>query len=293
MGILRTFASLLLSLIFVIILSAAMLGTSVQTLLYPDTYEKALEKGNLYVLIEKQAKAAPGAEFIKGGTNATLKKVLRNSLAYLRGDAEDVNLTVEIDKGAMRTFFLSQAESFPVCNENVTLVSLDNLTCRPPNMEPGKLVDMVLEQRNVTFPDSVDLMDVFDKERNISKAREYVGTFRMAILGVHLIALLLLLVIAFIHRKDAISAARWAGANLLLAGSIAIVIAAIAGNYIQQFMSQVQLSQLPAAAVFLDSIVSAVLGAEMLYGVVVFSAGVALVVFSVSRRNKDEEKRSK
>lgn len=268
---LRAFFAAILSLLLFLssfVLCAALGGYS---LLYLDIYRSALEKGGIYAQADRMlADYGRGISFTENAS-AVIDRLLANTLAYVRGDAEKPNLTLEIDSSSVIRFFEKQAANFTVCKQGEEPYDGDAIKCRPANRTSSQFLGEVLAKKGISAANfsSVDLLPIYDSDGNVAKAREIVSVFRSALMGLAAFSVILVLAITKISGSR-----RWAGAALLLAGVAVILLASYAQSY--------ALSALPpsvgTAAVLIDGLVSRV----ELNGAAVAATGAAILAFPLA-----------
>ncbi|MEK6918733.1 MAG: hypothetical protein AABW73_01710 [Nanoarchaeota archaeon] len=92
MGLIKLSSILIITLVMVSLIISLNISLGVKQLLYPQLYEKAIEKININKLLGE------------GGTNITynvsglLTQIIEKSLSYVRGESERENLYLEIEK---------------------------------------------------------------------------------------------------------------------------------------------------------------------------------------------------
>ena len=206
--VLKQLTLFVLSFILVNSLAAAILGTSVQVLLYPDIYQDTLEKNQAYDFIETQLADSgylPDTIFVQDGIKPLTNRLLKNFLAYVRGDSENLDLKLDV-KGTLEEFFLERINELPVCKNNIDVLASNDITCKPADIEPNEFLDLVLEAQGASdIPTEIDLATVFDKEDKLPLLKENVLKFKESIYIAWLITFASIILILLISRSLSVS----------------------------------------------------------------------------------------
>jgi hypothetical protein len=243
--------------IAIIIFFAALLlilSLTLYQFLYPSIYINTLEDSGAFEFLESQM--MNGTNFIKTderGIEPVFHEVLGNLLSYIRSDTNVLNLTVQIDKEALREFFLESVRNVTICapNQTYSLDDLENI-CRPADKDMDLFLDEILESQNVTFleGDTINLADIYGLEQGsdgqaaLEKIRQYVLFFKIVVVA---LALFISLLAFFTLRlsKGTKGFMRWSGIPLLLAGLI-VVLAVLIGNFVlNDYLAGMEVGEVP------------------------------------------------
>ncbi|MBI4015053.1 MAG: hypothetical protein HY365_03820 [Candidatus Aenigmarchaeota archaeon] len=272
----RALLSLFLSLLLFLSSFVLSVGVGGYSLLYPDAYRGALEKGGIYAQADRMLADYGRGMSLTENASAVIGRLLANSLAYIRGDTEKPDLTIKIDDSSVMQFFEKQAANFTVCGKGEAPFIGDEIKCRPANQSSSQFLEEVLAKKGISAANfsSVDLLPVYDRDGNIMRVRELVSAFRLALLGLAALSVALAVVMTKVSRNR-----KWAGATLILSG--VSVIAAV--SYAQSYA----LSALPQSAGVLGAaasdVMSGVVSRIAFNGGLLALIGVAIIVFSSAK----------
>lgn len=222
-----------LSLATIILIIVLSLTAVSYTLLYPNTYTSALEEAGFFSVMEKNFEKIDGAFFIKlphEGLRYLFEDLLDRIFSYIRSDTDELNLTVEVDREKIKTFFIGSIEALPLCD--TTTNPLDpNANCKPSNKVPEEFLDQILESRNVTVleNDYVDLGSVYGISDNsegierLNKLREFVSLYQKILIATFLIIVLFIFLIYLVKKNSKKSFLRILGIIFLLSSTILLL----------------------------------------------------------------------
>ena len=150
MGIIREGILMFVTGIMAFVLVFFIIGLSLNSLLYPSPYIKSMHESGTFEYIEDQLKNTPGASFIKlpnGEVEPLVENLLTNLLSYIRSDSDELNLSVEVDKEKLRSFFLKGMENITVCSPE-KLPDFENLEklCLKVGQTRDDLLDELIEK---------------------------------------------------------------------------------------------------------------------------------------------------
>ncbi len=291
MGFLRGVLIAVISSVIFLMLMSFGISLGMNQLLYPQVYENALEKGGAYDFIDGQAggfKSESGSiNFVimgAGGIRGQINELIEKSLEYIRGDSGRFELYWDINKTEIKEFFRKEAAKIRVCSSK----EIDNyyageVDCRPSGMTVDDFLNKELKERNVTILNDnesrINVLDIYDKERNIEKAREIVMWYEvLRYILVLLIALFMALVI-LISKNKLRGGLKKIGATLVLAGIWLFIIAKISGSFLfSNIISKMMV--IPAIGKSADAIISPVVNSIGNYGLIFLVIGIASFIAS-------------
>lgn len=220
----RGFLLSALSFVLILVLTTAALGFSAKILLQPDIYKNALEKAGAYGFLGSQGNSSAVPIPIKGTVRENVDRILENGFAYLRGERDEPGIYIDIDGLKIRDFFITKATEFPVCKSGQPPYDGNDIKCRPSEIPVEKFLEDVLDKRNASqflsaADGKYDLLQTFDKDRNIVKAKGYVSTFNLA-LNIFIIGSLAICVLIFFVSGSMKSSLRWTGFSFIVSGLI-------------------------------------------------------------------------
>jgi len=146
--VLKKLTLVILSALLYFSLFIAIFGSSVQILLFPEIYETALDENNVYDYIEEQILNKgyiPDTIFVKKEVESNVKRLLGNVLSYIRGDVDNLELTINFND-TIQGFFEQRASELPICKDSQ--YPLDDL-CLPDDIEPSEYLNYIFEQENI------------------------------------------------------------------------------------------------------------------------------------------------
>ncbi|HLA23390.1 MAG TPA: hypothetical protein VJZ93_02540 [Candidatus Nanoarchaeia archaeon] len=267
------------SIFLILSLTFTSIALGLEIFLYPQVYHEAFEESNVFEKISEFKDDIPGGEFVKIPNNdlqILAEDLINNSLDYLRGDVDKLNLTLSIDSEELLSFFESQAEKLPTCAEGVTF-SIDENVCIPEGVNTREFVKEFLEEQNVTILDEgkVDLKEIYGlEEEQLEKARTYVSYYNYTKYGLILLSMILLGMM-FLVAKDSKRAFIFSGVSFFVSGLIIIGAMMFASN--QNFLVMINLAFL---ADFVNALVNSFISKEMFYGIFLTLTGAILFGFS-------------
>lgn len=255
-------------------------------MLYPQVYQQALEKSNVYQLLENQT-LGNNLQFIKGNQEelkSTINGLLINGLSYIRGETDSPNLTIEVDQKNLRSIFEPSIGNLSVCNYNQD--PYGDKPCKPQNMGNSQYLDGLIESKNITAlkATKVDIASLLDKDNNLSKLREAVKTYKTLILTLAILSLLMALFILLLKRKELRSGFRWLATPLLISSLLGLFL-----NFGKTFLvSTINLpSELSMFRGSIEVVLDSVFGRIFIYSLIILILGIILLVvsFFIEKKN--------
>lgn len=227
MGLVKDFGLALISIFLVISIVIFSILGSAGMLLYSGFYEQVIDDSNIYDLANLSE--IEGGDFIEI-PNETLESLVEplidNSLSYIRGEDDELNLTLDINEESLRGFFEAQAEKIRICDEGEESFTGDDVNCRPPEKNVSEFLEEVLERNNVTILEggSVDLKEVYNlSDSDLENVRDGVQVSRMVFYGIVLLMILFIGLIFLFTRKSAKSFLMWLGSDFFAAGILVVM----------------------------------------------------------------------
>ncbi len=271
----RKLTLVVLSSFTIVLLCTAVLGASLQVLLYPDTYEAVFDKNNVYQMIEDrlvETGRIPKAIFARQPVKPTLNRFVDNFLSYIRGDAGQLDLDMNVSS-TLNDLFLLKADEIRLCNQNESAFSGDEAVCRPANIETQEFMNSILAKKNISMSQfgNINMADVYDEDGNLRKVREGVIIFRYAVFAAFSLAILNLLTIAFLNRKSFILMVEWIDFDLVIVAATMIGTSYAVSRYLPIYFPE----SISAYQGILMGFVFAVLKMMAVYGFILL--GVAAV----------------
>ncbi len=216
---LRGIGLFFLSVVMMMLATLLVLGINSYVMLYPGVYEKAFEAGGFYTFAENEFgkdERMSIIDFSDKDVRSSVNTLLENMLSYVRGDS-GLNLTLQINQTALSSFFEKQVDNLDACVADEEPFSGDEVNCRPPNKTSAEFLPEILEKKhfNISNATSVDLVGVFDEDRNLNKLKEVVKKIKISVVGLTLGILLIVVLIYFVSGRSVKTAARWSGASLI------------------------------------------------------------------------------
>jgi len=279
MGFLRGLGLVIFSILLVLFLIVLIFASSFNTMLYPQVYQQAFEKSNIYPLMENQTFGS-NTQFIKKdgeGMKNVLNELIINGLSYIRGESDSPNLTIEIDQSNLRGFFEGSVGNLSVCSYKQD--PYGSIPCKPSEMNSSQYLDGLIESRNITIlkTANVDLAKEFDKDNNLSKLRDVVKIYKTLILALIVLSFLMATFILLLKRKELRSGFRWLGTPLLISLLLGLFI-----NFGKTFLiNSINLpSELSMFRGSMEVVFNSVFGRIFLYSLILLLLGIIFWVVS-------------
>src|SRR3989344_3790041 len=274
---------------FLLLLMLVYFGISLglNKLLYPQIYEDALEKGGAYDLLGKQFSGAGSVNFIlidKAGVKQQVNEFIEKSLEYIRGDSGRFELYWDINKTEIRDFFEDEARKFPVCRAGESSRdAMGEIKCRPSNTSVSQFLNDTLKEKNITLFESsesrINVLDIYDRERNIDKAREAVMWYKFSQYALALLIIIFMALIVLISKDKLRGGLKKAGATIVAAGVWIFILAKLSAiSLASQLLSKTMQIQLVGDS--LNYIVAPVFDSISMYGLVFVGAGTIVFIAS-------------
>ena len=275
--VLKKLTLVILSALLYISLFIAVFGSSVQILLFPEIYETALEKNNMYDYIEEQIADQgfiPDTIFVKKAVKSNINKILSNALSYIRGDVDNLELTINLND-TIQSFFEERASELPICMDNQD--PLDDL-CLPEDIEPSEYLDYIFEQENIDTSEfsSINIGEIVDLSA-LEQVREGVSIFRRVLLASIILSIVLIIMIILLNRKSVVAITEWLDADLF---AVSFCMFAIS-YFIRKFITRIIPPSFSLFEGLLTSLIFAILDLMTYYGGALALIGIILIVFTI------------
>ncbi len=275
--VLKKLTLVILSALLYFSLFIAIFGSSVQILLFPEIYETALDENNVYDYIEEQILNKgyiPDTIFVKKEVESNVKRLLGNVLSYIRGDVDNLELTINFND-TIQGFFEQRASELPICKDSQ--YPLDDL-CLPDDVEPSEYLNYIFEQENIDTSEfsSVNIGDIVDLSA-LEQVREAVSLFRKVLLASIMLSIILVIMVVLLNRKSVVAITEWLDADLF---GVALVMFAIS-YFIRKLITQIIPPSFSLFEGLLTSLVFAILDLMTYYGGALALIGIILLVFTV------------
>ena len=275
--VLKKLTLVIISALLYISLFIAVFGSSVQILLFPEIYETALEKNNMYDYIEEQIAGKgyiPNTIFVKEVVRSNINKLLSNTLFYVRGDVDNLDMTINLND-TIKSFFEERVSDLPRCDDSQD--PLEDL-CLPEGIDAREFLDMVYEQENIDTSEfsSVNIQDIVDLSA-LEQVREGVSIFRKVLLASIILSIFLVIMFVLLNRKSVVAITEWIDADLFAVSFCMFAISFLIRKFITRIIP-------PSFSIFeglLTSLIFAILDLMMYYGGALALIGIILIVFTV------------
>lgn len=265
-------------------------------LLHEDVYVNAFEKNNVYGEIKTRYfsddKLSQGLVDISAeGMKKNINSILGGVLAYARGDNQGDGIYINVDNSSIKRFFLKQIEGVGVCNGNQNEFDANNsISCRVAGKSNEQILNDLLERKNMSHilsVDKINLLDTFDKERNIEKLKEKVDYYYYLLYGLTALIIILILIIFIINRDNLKGAFRISGISLLVSELIVFISLKFIDN---SLLSKLNLSpdMIYLQNALLDIIKDVLLRVKV-FAIIVTVIGLVLIVISLFLKGKSKD----
>ena len=290
MGFLKTIGVILISLILIVSIFIAVIGiTAYQTLLYPETYEKALEKVPVEKILQGYLPGEtpqPVQEFLEKNFKTTASALITNTLAYLRSDTQELTFKLEINQEDLVKSLEQQAEALPICNENQIPIENGEYKCRPSGVQTKELINKLVEQNaQIAQIKDQDVIPFLDPKNTREMIRAKVTLLRQGLYALFILVLILIFLIYLLKKPSIKKFTRALSINLLIPGLILLVIAIVIPKIPLEFSQEEAKIALPAIEVFIEAITSKI----MTLSIILLIAGILLLIFSIIKKDKLKE----
>ncbi len=290
MRFMRTIVRVVLLTVLVVCLIVFILLLSLNQYLYPDLYIKALEKNNLYEYLEQQGgidSQLTLTTLSEEGVKPAVDRIIVESLAYVRSERKNPRITIQINTTALREYLENETAQLSLCEENEDPFGNENVTCRPVNMSISEFLNRTLEKQNSSIlkQSEVNFLDVYDKERNIEKARL---SIRMYTLFLYLLPLLMTVVIVavwLLSQRDIRTTLRWLTLPLTLSTFAVLTLSLSLSRTIQTEVYQLE-EIIPPFDTFIIDLFTPFTSSLFLYGIILLSLAVTVSVLSFIFKKK-------
>ena len=275
--VLKKLTLVIISALLYISLFIAVFGSSVQILLFPDIYQTALEKNNMYDHIEQEIKNKgyiPETIFVKEEIKSNVNRLLKNALSYIRGDVDNLDLTINLNE-TIQSFFEERASNLAVCEDDQD--PMEDL-CLPEGVDKDVFLEMVYEQQDIDTSEfaNINIGEIVDLSA-LELVREGVSIFRKVLLASIILSIVLVIMIILLNRKSVVAITEWIDADLF---AISLCMFAIS-YFIRKNITQIIPSGFSLFQGLLTSLVFAILDLMMYYGGALALIGLVLIVFTL------------
>ncbi|HLC63054.1 MAG TPA: hypothetical protein VJJ21_01930 [Candidatus Nanoarchaeia archaeon] len=291
MGFLKTLGIILVSILLILGVVITGIGiTAYQTLLYPETYEKALEKIPFEKILQGYLPGEtpqPVREFLEKNFKTTASELITNTLAYLRSDTQELTFKLDINQEDLVKSLEQQAEALPLCSENQLPIENGEYKCRPSGIPTKELVNKIMEDRKSQISQftSQDVIQVIDSKNNREMVRAKITLLRQSLYALFILILILIFLIYLLKKSSIKKFARTLSINLIIPGLILLTIAIAIPQIPLNFPQEEAKIALPAIEVFIEVIANKL----MMLSVGILILGILLLIFSIIKKDKSKE----
>lgn len=263
----------IISFVLITIIPVVIMGFAAMPLLYPAAYLDAMEKAGIY---EKAPQAIAskdstlGQLFTENFMRTNAERMLANGLAYVRGEANGLDLSIPLDRNEIRNILLQRVNLLPECPSGTLPQSNENPECLPAGINRIQYVDAVLNQAQV--PDKIDMTTALPQLKAAAdKMRSLVGTFYLALYGMLALTILLFLAVIFLTRHSPKSALKWVGTTLLISGVTVLALSFVLTSVVMSAVA----SQIDSSEI-INTLISVVLE-TLASGMKTYSIAIAVI----------------
>jgi len=233
MGFIKFSLLIVVSIVFVISLLLFMVGLNLNSLLYPDFYEKVLEKSGTYDFLSENVEASnAGTAFLEEQADEIVPELLDESLSYLRGESDDLSLIIDISDESVRAFFEERADSLEDCEKGVNPFVKGVKPCVPPGMNSTQFLDVYLEYNDVEVLNKVDLIEEFKLDESLVPLKENVALGKRVFFWVIVVLIICILLIFVLKFRTSPYGLRWIGVDVMIAGLVLFGLSGLGGSVI-------------------------------------------------------------
>ncbi|MDI6722230.1 MAG: hypothetical protein QMD97_01625 [Candidatus Aenigmarchaeota archaeon] len=255
------------------ILPIVMIGFAAMPLLQPEVYTTSFEKFGIY---DKLPIVPAGYEeiFTKDFVKENVNRIVVSGLAYIRGETNELDLSIPIDRNQIRAVVLQQINSIPECPTGVVPQNPQSPECLPKGYNRAQLADSALNSINI--PDKIDLLQAQPQiKQGIDQVKDKVVFLYKILYALLALSVILILLIILLTRHSLKSMLKWLGSALLLSGITVLAISFILTNLVIS-MIRAQLGSSGIAISLISSILDVFAGSMRLYAAIITIIGAAM-----------------
>lgn len=294
MNALRIIILILIFPLITVSLLILLISTSTRPYLQPETYQKVLERHDLYSFIEEQFANMGDNPLVQGvfeneSAREIVDRLLENALAYARGDTKTLELKVELGSAVEQFLgeFEQQIANVPMCRPGQSSFFNNEPVCKPANVSSRDFLLEVFAKQGTDIPitgSQIDLLKMFDKDNYAPRVRGYIEIAYKVFYGALISLIVLLVAIFFLKRKSIMHSVQYVSAPMILIGLIGL-----AGAIVARKMALPKIPDFEEFVFARDAIVdiaSVLLGKLSLHGGLLLAGGIILIVVSIVFRNR-------
>lgn len=261
------------------------------SLLYPDIYMDSLNESEVTELVQESINNLTGEQFIEiqeQEIKILMEDLLTQFLAYMRGDNDTLELTINVDQERIRDLLILEIENLPICNDNQISFNIeDESICRPSNQTAEELLDMFLETSDIELPENqINLAEVYEIDTSeLENIREQTKKIKPILYGLIFLVILFSITILIIA-KDPKEGSKVLGINILITGIFVFVASLIPSSFTSSIPIEVMILK-DLVISLVDGLVSKlrVYGfGSIILGIIL--AGIPLIIEKRNNQNK-------
>ncbi len=280
-----------ISFILIIVIPLVIAGSAATSMLYPGVYISAFEKEGIYDKLPQMLSENGGVAslFTKDFLKSNIDRMMANALAYIRGETDEPDISIEIDRNQIRSLLLARINEIPACPAGVTPTSQTSPECFPAGVSRAQFADATLNSAEI--PDKIDMLEALPQLKDaMDKFRSGVSIFWSALYGLAALSALLLLLMIFLTRKSAKYMPRWVGGTLAISGATMVATSFVLTGIVTTALKS-QLESSEAVLSLLAAVMDVFASSMMLYSAAVLLIGVVLVLVSMKMKGPEAKKK--
>lgn len=280
-----------ISFILIITIPLVIAGFAGTSMLYPEAYISAFEKEGIYDKLPQMLSENGGVAglFTRDFLKSNIDRTLANALAYIRGESNEPDISIAIDRNQIRSLLLARINEIPQCPAGVTPTSQTAPECFPAGFNRAQFADATLNSAEI--PDKIDLLDAQPQLKDaMDKFRSGVGIFWSALYGLAALSALLLLLMIFLTRKSAKSMLRWVGSTLAISGATMVATSFVLTGIVTTALKS-QLASSESVMSLVAAVMDVFASNMMLYSAAVLVIGLVLVLLSMKMKSPETKKK--
>jgi hypothetical protein len=289
MGVIKIIFLMTLSLLLVVSTVTLVTVTGMWQLLNPGLYHQAFEQSNFYELLSQQLPTKRLGITIPEETVQQITDCLvYNTLQYLSGEKEVLDLTVTIDTIFLKRALDKKINSLPICQPGIDLETIE-ITCVPLDRNASEYIYEILEYEGITIfkEEKIDLKPYLgDFEAAITKLKYYIQISETLLLYSLVTILSIITFILFFNGFSLKNTIDWIGAAVTISGLILVGGVYLARRVLENYV----VSSTFFAKEFFYILASSVLTIIMFYGLFVTMVAIALIIISFAFSDKKKDK---
>src|SRR3989344_1030768 len=172
----------IISFILIIIIPLVIAGSAATSMIYPGVYISIFEKEGIYDKLPQMLSTNSDVAglFTRDFLKSNIDRMMTNALSYIRGESDEPDISIAIDRNQIRSLVLARINEIPQCPSGVTPTSQTMPECFPLGFNRAQFVDATLN--SVEIPEKIDALESQPQLKDVMDSlRSGVGVFQNAL----------------------------------------------------------------------------------------------------------------